>query len=366
MDPIFYFSVMSVTFFLFILEIYFAFKLIKIQQNYPMKGPRIFLLATIIGSLSSLMQLIYRTLHPNAIEISETGSNDIILGIISAYFVLVFLNYYEESHLDASKMIITTILGLITIFSTNEDIIAILFEINVLLGIATSLSVMFFFLYILIVGRNTIKRMMEYATSEQKKSINLVKWYIYLSFGGVTIVYFTANMITSVQSQYNTFSAFWTAIMPQIMIIFANMCFYFGYIKPGNPASFQPQRIDKFVLISEAGLPIYTFDVEKDVKGIDDALLSGAITAIAAVLREATNIVGELKTIEIGSQSILLRKKGDLTGVLFSYLPTQFLRQAVSLLMDKLTAILDSVDYTSLTTDQLNEIEQLIKNTLGY
>ncbi len=88
--------------------------------------------------------------------------------------------------------------------------------------------------------------------------------------------------------------------------------------------------------------------------------MSGALFAINAVLKETANITGELRMIQIGDYSIIIRNANGLSAIIFTKQPTKYLDQAAAIILQKITF---AIDPEEIVVD-VAPIEQIIKTTL--
>jgi hypothetical protein len=259
-------------------------------------------------------------------------------------------------------MSIATFLATLTIiapplFKEPDNILMIIFQQSIA-GI--------FFLYIVLVSVRAISRMGKFQSAEQRNLMNYLKWFSILSYGGVTFVYVMTDPIANTLGR-NLFFEIWFIVLPQILIDLGYILFYFGYIRIDNPSVIQPQKIDQFIVISDDGLPIFNYKFESQTQPIDDALLSGAITAIKMVLSEATKFAGDLEEIRIGGDYLMLNRRGKFTGILFTIRPTSFLSQTLSNIVSEINTIMGGLnDFAAVSDEIKSKLDSLITNTLTY
>jgi hypothetical protein len=278
--------------------------------------------------------------------IVDSSYINVLLGIFTSFPVIAFYNLYESPHFSASTMSIATLLGTLTIIDP------------VFAGL--------FFPYIVLVSLRAISRMSKYQTRAQIKLMRYLKAFSIIAYGSVTLAYLSADMIESLASN-RIIHEFWFLALPQILLITGYLFFYYGYIRINNPSVLQPQKIDQFIIISDDGIPIFSYKIESEASGIDDALLSGALMAIKTVLSEATKFAGELEEIRLGGDYLMLNSQKKLTGIIFTRRPTMFLTQILSNILDEVNFILkDLKDYSGIRVETKKKLENLIKRTLTY
>ncbi len=345
--------------------IIFIYLLSLHYKHHRLKVSLLLVLGNAISLLVTSIQILSLIISDES-SFSNTGALDATMGVISAILMLIFLDLYSESHLNALRLSFASVIGMMTIIGVSSYFNFT----NEILNDFFGSVYLIFFGYIVYFAHNAINKMKRFATAEHQILMGHLLKYFYLSYVGVSFVYLSIGLI-GISLGVDSFeeAPLWAQLyitsMPQILFILGNIYFYRGYIRYRNPSVIQPQRIDRFVIISDDGLPIYRLDIEKEATGLTDALFSGALTAITSVLKESSNIVGDLKTIEIGDQFLIVNVKGPLTGVLFSFRTTQFLREATVELMKNIAKNIQIEELHKISTEQLSEIDYYVKQALG-
>lgn len=346
--------------------IIFVYVLFTHYRNHRLKVSLLLLLSNIINLVATVIQLLSLIFYDGSGS-NTTGALDATMGVFSAILMLIFLDLYSESHLNASRLSFSSVIGLMTIIGVTEYFSFTNETLNDLFGSVF----LIFFGYVVYFAHTAIKRMIQFAPAEHQVSMSQLLKYFYFSYLGVSLVYFSIGFIyfmlgaNTIEETPVLVQVYITA-MPQILFLLGNYYIYIGYIRYRNPAVIQPQRIDRFVIISEDGLPIYRFDIELETTSITDTLFSGALTAITSVLKESSNIVGDLKTIEIGDHFLIVNVKGPLTGVLFSFRTTQFLREATISLMKNIEKNVQIDELHRISDKQISQIDHYVKQALGF
>lgn len=95
----------------------------------------------------------------------------------------------------------------------------------------------------------------------------------------------------------------------------------------------QSRKISRLIVINDNGLPIYDFTFDSKNSG-DELLLSGALTAITSVMREATGASRDLKSIAFGDLHIITEVREGFAANLLVESSTAFLKEALRLFTD--------------------------------
>lgn len=112
--------------------------------------------------------------------------------------------------------------------------------------------------------------------------------------------------------------------------------FSLAYATSKEIAFLQPQRIDSILVIYETGIPIFSheFRSDKETKG-EFVLISGALTAITALMSEAFDVSSNVKEIHFQDKQLLLqfnKVEGSdevIAFILISDRTTAYLKDAV-------------------------------------
>ena len=290
-------------------------------------------------------------------------------GIIIGFLIILFLEAYESSHPNPLKI------ALATFFATTSLYFLLILGLGKIELVQEWFQFVFigffiipaYFIFILITSHISISRMKKYVSKFQRMKMNGLLGFVYMTFGGITAAnaigqnFLFQNFDVTKTSQY-----FYYVIFMQLIFIIAYSWFYFALLKDNNPGVFQPQKIDKIIIISSSGIPVYTKDIEVEVQQIDDTLLTGALTAISAVLKEATNAGGDLRLIQLGDQNLMISTTEHFALVVFTYQTTTFLKEAIDRIVSTLVRILENESFVQLLSDETSEaVDSLIFQYIG-
>ena len=282
-------------------------------------------------------------------------------GLILAYFFMLFIGYYESTELNATRVALSSILGTIAFIS----ICISSFVSYSTIVMISSPTFIIFFVYFVVEVTNSLKKIALFANSSQIILISYLKKFVIWSFGGISGLYFINTIEIGVENSntISDFSYFITSTAVPIFYLISVGYFYLGYISPNDPTIMQAQKLDKLIIMTPSGIPIFDYEFQKSVKGIDSTLLSGALTAISAVIKEAAPIAGELEMIKLGNQYVMFEIRANLSVVLVTYKPSLFLKAGIHKLGDNIS---DVVSDTAVLTDIDDKlIKSLMVKILG-
>jgi hypothetical protein len=107
------------------------------------------------------------------------------------------------------------------------------------------------------------------------------------------------------------------------------------------------------------GRPLFELSFQNEDE-IDSVLLSGALTAISAVIPEATQVAGILKQIQIGEQHVIIHVSDEYTGVIFTDLPSPHLNEILLTIMNEIIKIQPDID--KIASKEEKSISKIVKN----
>ncbi|MCY3413132.1 MAG: hypothetical protein INQ03_15950 [Candidatus Heimdallarchaeota archaeon] len=348
-----------------IFELYISVLLFQQIRKYKITSSYLMFTATVVSLVSAIYQYYIINTDLEGVLDEDFGYLDTLLGIASAYIVLVFIDYYESSSVNTGRMIIATALSSLGIFNVIVTANRIKIENAAIVALLAFIMIMFFF-FILIASLRSIKRMKRYANDIQKKAMNNIRMYYILSFGGITTVYTIYGTMKSIITEITPFMEFFYLVIPQILFLLSNYYLYLGFVRIKNPAILQPQKIDRFIIIESSGIPVYNYAIESEASHVDDSLLSGALTAITAILKESTNIIGDLTSITLGDAILMMKSVDQYTGVVFTQAPTNFLQSILNSLMNELPGKINKKEGMSLSNEDHATVDDLVKESFGY
>lgn len=137
-----------------------------------------------------------------------------------------------------------------------------------------------------------------------------------------------------------------------------------SYISHKQAAFLQPQRIEAILVINRAGLPLLKYEfVESSLEG-DTELISGAITAITALMKEFLGVSSEVEKIQFHEKELQLKFSQGVAFVLVTSRTSKFLNSSLTNFSEKILYEFKSVaDSPAISTNTfLKIIPELRKN----
>jgi len=344
---------------------YLGLKLYRKHRGIKISTPKFVVSIMVITAVLAAVQ-VYILLQN--LSLAETGIYisivDGILGILIAIHLVLITSYYEENSVDSTKLAILASLGTITVFS----LVLLVFP-NLPAEIQYfSFSFVLFFGYAIIVLQRSLTRLSSKMTDRQQEVISSIRIYLLAVLGDISIIYLITTIIFFGQTvtpgttiyQINESIAI---LVPPVIFLLGNIFFYRGFVKPDNPVILQPQFQNKFILMTEQGLPVFEYDFTPE-NSIDATLISGALTAITAVLKEATHIGGDLQQVLIGDKNIRIEVREELIGVLFTDNPSVIQNQILDDLMNEIIS-LDELETHDIPKEQDSTLSNLVEVEFG-
>lgn len=146
----------------------------------------------------------------------------------------------------------------------------------------------------------------------------------------------------------------------------------FAYLTADEIAFLQPQRIDSAMVIYETGIPIFSYNFTPQENNTDVTLVSGAITAITALMSEAFNVSSNVKEINFHDKELLLDFQETESGltlafILFTDRKSNYLETALTRFATEFNRIMapQLQDGLGLTREQENQSGLLLRRSFG-
>ncbi len=342
-----------------------VYKIYRKERSHAVLHAVAILLATI---LLVLVQFFLIIINPADVTL---GSTDTIFGILIGTLTVFFIDHYAYNEISTARTAILSFLAamnitLILIF-TSQEFHILLTELGLFWMVLVFSGIVLFYFYVAFSIVSTLKSISRYYSPVQKQAVKYLYLYILFSFGLISITYVIAYALF--QDKSGSFPAtdpvvFWMTIVPPILYIIALIFFFMGYARYESGAMIHPQRVEKLVIVSNHGLPIYDLDLGGGSE-IDDTLLSGAITAITSVLRESTSSTGNLEYLQMGGKSMIFESNEQSFGLLITEHPTRYLKDAIVSIMARLTE-LDLEDFNTLSDEEYKHIDVIVKSYFGH
>ena len=139
-----------------------------------------------------------------------------------------------------------------------------------------------------------------------------------------------------------------------------------SYISYKQAAFLQPQRIEILLVINKAGLPLLEYEFIQNTLGGDTNLISGAITAISALMKESLGVSSEVEKIQFHEKELLLKFSKGVAFILITSRTSSFLNTSLANFSEKFLQIFEKeIDSTLVNTDTFRTIIPELKKSFG-
>ncbi|MFW9991719.1 MAG: hypothetical protein ACFFD4_06640 [Candidatus Odinarchaeota archaeon] len=275
-----------------------------------------------------------------------TASNLIFqgLGLISACMILLFIDYFANESFSHSRLAISVgvvtgytvsvffMLGLSDSVTGNlgdylDPVYGFLIPLTMVLS---TLGTAVFLLYVFASGYRSIESVKTYAIgSEQKKQLSLMQVAL-LFYYVVTVlsISFISFFLSSDPVPYELGFIFLN-IIPRASVMIGDVLLWITYARSTSASFLQPQRMDTLLVIKKTGIPVYTHDFRVKQE-TDSILLSGGITAIKSLLKEAVGTATEIVSIKFLDKELLVSSRKEFGAFLIVDRPSRFLVKALT------------------------------------
>ncbi|MDH5402478.1 MAG: hypothetical protein OEY49_08305 [Candidatus Heimdallarchaeota archaeon] len=254
-----------------------------------------------------------------------------ILGIATAGIFLLFTDYFEDESISMRNAIV-----FVVFLTSYVEYVAYNLANSTPVGLEipnTPLSMGFipviFLLYVVVVSiKGLLKIRKEVLDPVQKSQINRMI---------LTIIFYyfvTSNLIGfSHQSPFplsDETTLLLRTILPKYSIIIGHFIMYRTYAK-AKVAFLSYQKMEKLLVISKEGLPLYSYDfISSADSETVNILLSGGMTAIIGMLNETLGTSG-IKMIEFLDKQIMIVHQANFAIFLVVDRPSSFLWNAITI-----------------------------------
>ncbi len=296
------------------------------------------------------------------------GKINVFAGILAGILTLYFVESYSSNMINPVKSSIASALAVLSIgISILGSIPSIVITFDQLLPhsiIIMNIFASLFYFFIFFSVFSTLQKLKRVTSDIQHNSITLIQVYTFISFMLSPIAVVTPYVLFTKgdgkQIVYDgSFVDF--SIIPHLVISLGVFFFYVGYLRHWKPYLIQPQKIDRLIIISDFGLPLFDKDLT-NISTTSDLLVAGAFTSFKTIVEESIKIKGNIKSIEIGDLFLLFRSSEDFFILMFTSRPSKFLHNALNIMHKKLVEL--GVKY-DLTNSYYEEICKVVESILG-
>ncbi len=161
-------------------------------------------------------------------------------------------------------------------------------------------------MYAAYVTYDIVKRSMENTyNDQQRRQLGIMRTGFYLAIVGTALVGIPGSIAIIGFGNELWFIIFIYIIQGGFLTVGMAIVTY-GYLSVDQIAFLQPQALRALLVIEKNGLPLYDYTFKEGNADSDAALISGALTAISALLGEAFGVSTNIKSINFADTELLL------------------------------------------------------------
>ncbi len=295
------------------------------------------LLFVIWGTTNTL--LILPNLFPISIE--TVALLNIIGSALAPSLFLLFADRFEgqisavKTSVSVSVVLLAVLIVIVSLWTGDISVSAVILSLETE-GLITmrwaEIPSLFLFPTILLTGywvRNELDATLEHAIDERQirqlkfmKIGNILTFFIGPFFGVAGVL-----LVTSGNPELGTWAS---EIVGYLIVSLGVFVFGINYLISSETAFLKPQRIDTLLILHQTGIPVLRYDFRPPEVEADTALISGAITAITAIMGEAFGVKSFVKSIHFEDKELMLEFLDDLAFILIVERASSFLEIALT------------------------------------
>lgn len=313
------------------------FALIRLYNKTKISLVNIMSVLFLVWGITNLLLII-----PNLfdVEVSWIALLNVIGSALAPSLFLLFADRFE-GQISAIKTSVSVSVVLLAVFVVIvslwiEDIsiasVIVVFEDENLVTMRwAEIPSLFLFPAILLTGfwvRSELNSTLEHAIdNRQVKQLKLMKlgntltFFVGPLFGAMGVILVTTGNIA-----LGTWSS---EIVGYLVVSSGVFIFGFNYLISPETAFLKPQRVDTLLILHETGIPVMRYDFRPPEVEADTALISGAITAITAIMGEAFGVKSFVKSIHFEDKELMLEFLEDLAFILIVERASSFLETSL-------------------------------------
>ncbi len=252
------------------------------------------------------------------------------LGIMSAGFFLLFIDYFENEKISTLRLILviaaisnyfTTSLVYYELYSNTNDVSTITISAGFM-----NLLFMMFLPYVLLSAFFSLQKVKRFSYDQSQKKQLLYLQLANFCYYFCTILFFTvAGIVRSSEELFLLLNIFLSRGAILIGTVFIGR----AYMMSDRVAFLQPQSMRRLIVINKVGLSMFSYDFTKGSQEVQANLLSGAFSALSALLSEATGASSGVTGIKFREEEIILSLTENFGVILMVDRPSKFLKTAV-------------------------------------
>ena len=322
----------------------------------------------IVVLLAVVTDFIFNVLTFISIFISETNIELFqqikIIGflsvIISLYFLLLSIEFFEHETLLTQQQMIgtifTTVAGFFILLATPQAIWSE--EMGFFYQEINSPLTLFYALCSIILGVfmiATLRRSKKDSWITQKTQINII-------IVSISIITFLPLIIILIYSSFALTHSYLIDVILRGLIILGFIAYLYSFGDSRHYSHFNRRRADKILVTNLNGLPLFHFDFKENVHYINETLFSGAVVAITMLMSESIKSSSPIAEVLMKNKyRLMLETKQSFIALILT-------PQANSYLRDSLERFSNAFDknFTSLiTSGEVLDLNLFIKSGLG-
>lgn len=257
----------------------------------------------------------------NSLVIGIAGWNIIGSSIVPSVFIL-FIDSFEgkidprKTALAVSTMVGATIIAIVGVFLADISIastIVVPSGSELVTMRWSPLASLLIFPTVLICGywtRNEINYSLQFAyNSQQIRQLRLMR------IGGLLMFFvgpiFGILGVIFVDGLNDDIVGTWLSeIIGYLFVSVGIFMVTIAYIQNDAPSFLQPQRMQKLLVMYSTGIPVFEYSFREQEDEPDTMLVSGAMTAITAIMGEAFNVTTNVKQIAFHEKELMVHFEG--------------------------------------------------------
>ncbi len=223
-----------------------------------------------------------------------------------------------------------------------------------------SLIILSFFILIAVLCSRVLQHMKQFALdTAHRKQLSYMQW-------AILSIFLFAPLLSLSQMFFGYIGVNVDLEYPGFVCIFVGIgLLWLAYARTTRVALLQPQQIDKILVLNEGGVLLYSYEFSHTPQTINDMLISGGLTAVRGIMREAMGTGTELRSITFEDKEIMFITLGRFGFVLFAGRKSRFLQAALENFGKAFSNKYEAQIERIVNLDAFNESKGLIEKAFG-
>ncbi len=298
-----------------------------------------------------------------------------LLGIFTAGMFLLFIDYFENENISATRLAIYSsicvghLVNLSIVIGLDPETIKLdpsLGFLTTVVGITILLGLPIFSIYVSISCLRSIAAVKKYAFDlTQIRQLNQLSLTIILYYVVTLVFLISGSLLNQNEMLSDDLFIILFVILPRSSQIAGSLLLWYAYAMSTRTAFLQPQRMHRLLIIARTGVPLYSFNFRKEIEGTDSILLSGGITAIKSLLKEAVGTSSEIVAIRFKEKEIMVRSYSNFGIFLIVDRTSNFLRRAMDSFGNEFAQQFQINELELIDETKFKDADSLIKKNFG-